>query len=224
MTAAVLAVSGGIRLEAGTQEDAGAARVLAEERAKALPGANAGDADAQFRLGNVESLERSMGLGEGPDAALWYRRAAEQGHMGAQYALGRLYRDGEGVDVDYVLAVEWYGRAADQGSPRAQVSLGDLYKDGRGVSQDYARAAGWYRQAAERGDAVAQFDLADLYLSGNGVPRDYVQAHMWLHLAAVQWPVQENNLVALLREWVAARMTPDELAEAQRLARDWESR
>jgi TPR repeat protein len=67
----------------------------------------------------------------------WFRKAADQGDAGAQYHLGLLYRNGNGVPQDYAAAVSWFRMAADQGDAAAQYSLGSIYFDGRGAPQDY---------------------------------------------------------------------------------------
>ena len=94
--------------------------------------------------------------------AKWYRLAAGQGHVIAQYFLGRLY---ERVK-NYAEAAKWYRYSADKGSVDAQVSLGGMYDFGRGVPQNNAEAAKWYRRAAGQGDALAQFLLGLIYSSG----------------------------------------------------------
>jgi uncharacterized protein len=91
-----------------------------------------------------------------------------------------------------------------------------MYENGRGVPQDYAAAAGWYRKAADQGDAGAQFLLAAMYFTGRGVPQDFVIAHMWSNLAAAS-----GNYNAAYRDFIAAKMTPAQIAEAQKLAREW---
>jgi TPR repeat protein len=105
---------------------------------------------------------------------------------------------------------------AEHGDARAQFSLGGMYYNGQGVQQDYAEAAKWTRKAAEQGYTPAQVVLGVLYWNGQGVQRDVILAYMWLSLAAVNEPdaVWERDLAA-------SQMTPDEIAEAQRLARDW---
>jgi uncharacterized protein len=89
---------------------------------------------------------------------------------------------------------------------------------GRGVPQDYAAAVNWYRKAAAQGFAGAQFNLADMYYSGRGVPQDNILAYMWLDLAAAQG---KENAASNRDIYVAPRMTPAQIAEAQRLAREW---
>ena len=71
--------------------------------------------------------------------------------------------------------------------------------------------------AAEQGDADAQINLGVMYAEGKGVPQDHVLAHMWFNLSAAQG----NEKARKDRDNVAKVMTPDQLAEAQRLAREW---
>ncbi|MSO74665.1 MAG: sel1 repeat family protein, partial [Alphaproteobacteria bacterium] len=70
---------------------------------------------------------------------LW-RPLAEQGDADAQYKLGWMYRDGQGVLQDYAEAARWYRKAADQGDAWAQTNLGWMYNHGQGVAQDHAEA------------------------------------------------------------------------------------
>ena len=117
---------------------------------------------------------------------------------------------------DYAGAVQLCRPLAEKGDARVQLSLGGMYYNGQGVQQDYAEAAKWTRKAAEQGYAPAQADLGVLYWNGQGVPQDVVLAYMWLSLAAAHEPdaVEERDLAA-------SQMNSDEIAEAQRLAREW---
>ena len=155
--------------------------------------------------------------GDYAEAVRIFRPAAEQGNAQAQTILGYMYETGEGVPQDYAEAVRWYRLAAEQGYARAQHNLGVMYENGEGVAQDYAEAVRWYRLAAEQGYANAQINLGGMYYNGEGVPQDYVQAHMWSNLAAAQG---NANAVAN-RDIAASLMTPAQIAEAQRLAREW---
>lgn len=89
------------------------------------------------------------------------RKAAEQGHMMAQYKLGYLYENvHSGCTYGYQMeAVRWYRKAAEQGNSDAQYKLGGCYYNGRGVGKDYAEAVKWYRKAAEQGNSRAQYKL-----------------------------------------------------------------
>ena len=107
-----------------------------------------------------------------------------------------------------------------QGDANAQNNLGIMYINGEGVPQDYAEAAQWYRLAADQGHTNAQFILGVMYQEGEGVPQDLVAAHMWLSLAAEESPAT-NRVTDELRDNVEEDMTSEQIAEAQRLAREW---
>ena len=153
------------------------------------------------------------------------RPLAEQGDARAQYHLGALYDFGQGVPLDYAQAAFWYRMAAEQGDAWAQLNLGVLYDRGHGVPQDYAQAVAWYRKSAEQGDAWAQNNLGVMYENGHGVPQDYVQAHMWINLAASrETDLNRRNTWVKARDTLAAKMTREQIAEAQRRAREWKPR
>src|SRR6266403_2023772 len=118
---------------------------------------------------------------------------------------------------DYAKALRIIRPLANDGDAAAQFNLGVMYLAGHGVQQDYSAAALWFRKAAEQGYALAQTNLGVLYAEGRGVPQDYVRAHMWFSLSRAQG---EQSAVKGL-EMVEQRMTPAQIAEAQKLARDW---
>lgn len=123
---------------------------------------------------------------------------------------------------DYATAVRLWRPLAEQGNPEAQFILGQMYNTGRGVAQDHPEAVKWYRRAAEQGDVLAQAVLGAMYGGEEGVPPDYVQSYMWSNLAASRASTQEDRDMALeMRNLVETKMTPAQLAEAQRLAREW---
>ena len=184
-----------------------------------LPLAEQGNAQAQFNLGFIYATVAPQDYAQ---ATSWFRKAADQGNASAQGGLGLMYSTGLGAPQDYVQAVSWYRKAADQGDARAQSSLGFAYQQGQGVPRDYAQAASWYRKAAEQGDAVAQGGLGLMYDQGLGVLQDYVQAHKWYNLAAARADEgYTRDSFIWGRDLLAAIMTPAQIAEAQRLAREW---
>ncbi len=148
-----------------------------------------------------------------------FRPLAEQGDVRAQFSVGFMYYYGHGVPQDRAEAVKWYRRAAEQGDARAQNNLGIMYDESRGVPQDDAEALKWYRRAAEQGHAVAQSQLGVMYGNGRGVPQDYVQAHLWFNLSAAQG---NDDTARKNRELVAENMTSAQIAEAEKLAREWQ--
>ena len=177
--------------------------------------------------GPFEDATAAYNQGDYTSALRLWRPLADQGYAQAQVNLGLLYSTGRGVPQDYVQAVYWYRKAADQGDAYAQFNLGFMYDTGEGVPQDYAAAMSWYRKAADQGYAPAQSNLGFMYVRGEGVPQDYVQAHMWLNLAASRFAASEKenrDLAIKNRDIVAAKMTPAQIAEAQKLAREWTPR
>ena len=123
---------------------------------------------------------------------------------------------------DYATALREWRPLAEQGDALAQSVLGGMYEKGQGVPQDYAEAVRWYRKAANQGNALGQFNLGVMYGKGQGVPQDYVQAHMWSNLAASRFsPGTDHAKAVKHRDIFAQLMTPAQIAEAQRLAREW---
>ena len=118
---------------------------------------------------------------------------------------------------DYSTAYRLFRPLAEQGYASAQYNLGVMYANGQGVPQDYAAAVSWYRKAAEQGNALGQFMLGMMYDLGQGVPQDNVSAHKWFNLAAASG----NAEAVKNRDIIAAKMTPAQIAEAQRLASAW---
>ncbi len=114
---------------------------------------------------------------------------------------------------------------ADEGNVNAQFNLGYLYDKGQGVRQNFVEAMRWFRKAADQGDAISQFTIGTMYEVGKGVPVDAVQAHMWFSLAAARFqPTEEKasyDRAVAARERVAAGLTPAQVAEAQKRAREW---
>lgn len=144
------------------------------------------------------------------------RKAAEQGLAEAQCVLGVMYDTGNGVPKDSAEAVKWYRKAAEQGFAKAQCTLGVRYANGEGVPKDSAEAVKWYRKAAEQGYAAAQFNFGVIYCTGEGVPKDDVQAYMWYNLAGQTLEDARKN-----RDKLGSSMTSQQIAEAQRLSREW---
>ena len=103
----------------------------------------------------------------------------------------------------------------------AQYNLGIQYRDGAGVPKDFAHAAALFKQAAEQGLGAAQANLGYLYATGNGVLQDFVLAYQWLNIGASRLTGVEQQQAAEMRDQVAARMTPTQIADGQKLAREW---
>ena len=155
--------------------------------------------------------------GDYATALIFLRPLAEQGNPQAQYTLGYIYAEGEGVPKDDGEAAKWYCKAAKQGNADAQNEIGIMYAAGRGVPLALAEAAKWFRKTAEQGHVGAQSNLGLMYYIGEGVPQDLVQAYMWFKIAdALDDESRQKDLDA-----TAGLMTRDQIFEAQRMAREW---
>ena len=167
----------------------------------------------------------AFGRGDYAGALREWRSVAKYGGVEsaeAQILIAGMYFNGRGVPRDYAEAAKWYRKAAEQGAANAQFNLGLMYRIGQGIPQDDAKAVKWYRQAAEQGHPAAQSNLGTMYGYGYGVPQDYVQAHIWINLAVSRLPPGEDRDKAVKnRDHVASKMTPTQIAEAQKLAREW---
>ncbi|WP_371360788.1 tetratricopeptide repeat protein [Afipia sp. GAS231] len=122
---------------------------------------------------------------------------------------------------DFVKAVNALAPLALRGNPKAQAILGFMYENGFGAPQAYDAAAKLYMQAAIRGNPFAQRMLGLMYDKGHGVPQDFVLAYKWLNLAAAHAPKRDRDYSLRLRNAVASKMSPDQIAEGQRLAMLW---
>jgi uncharacterized protein len=117
---------------------------------------------------------------------------------------------------DYATALLLFRPLAEDDSALAEFYLGIMYHDGLGIQKDGTEAAYWMRKSAEHGVNSAQFFLGVMYENVDGVRQDYVLAHMWFNLAAAG-----DDSLKQRRDELAAKMTPEQIAEAQRLAREW---
>ncbi|KAA0874726.1 tetratricopeptide repeat protein [Nitrincola tapanii] len=133
-------------------------KAYAEEFARILPLAEAGNSEAQNRIG--EMLEFGMGVERNGDEAYnWYQRAAEQGDISAWHNLGRSYNFGTGVEQDFATAERWYLQAAERGYTNSLFYLGTLYATDHGTDDSHNPdiiAYAWLQNAAELGDKTAQ--------------------------------------------------------------------
>lgn len=154
---------------------------------------------------------QALKAGETEKGVTSLQYAAEQGHALAQWKLGRMYADGDGVPRSDIRAFEYFSQIANAyaddspDSPRARfvanafVALGHYYRDGipnSSIKPDPERAREMFAYAASYfGDADAQYNLARLYLSGIGAPRDPRRAVRWLSLAAHKGQYQAQALL-----------------------------
>ena len=188
-------------------------KLIEEIKAKA----EKGDAQSQFELGAAFYFGNLGVPKDAAEAVNWFRKAAKKGHVLAQNNLGLSYSNGDGTPTNAVEAVVWFRKAAEQGLAEAQFNLARSYDTGTGVAQDSEESLKLYRGAASQGLDRAQWMLGMRYQSGIGVPQDYVEAHKVYNLASAQG----LQIATTFRKVVEYLMTPEQIAEAQKLARDF---
>lgn len=164
-----------------------------------------------------EAYALALERGDYATAMSELRPLAERGLPAAQFNLGLLYANGQGLAKDDVQARQWWEKAAVQGHADAQANLGVLLVYARGGPQDYKMAVYWLRLSANQGNDLAQRKLGLMYERGDGVQQDYIRAYMWYSLGAAKG----MEAGARLRDAIAKRMDPDQIAEAQQLAKEW---
>ena len=172
----------------------------------------------------LDDAEAAYKRGDYATAYRLFKPLAENGLAEAQNRICHMYTYGKGVSQNYSEAMIWCRRAADQGLSYAQAELGALYLQRRSGQQDFVEAAKWNRRAAEQGDAPAQHALGIAYEFGLGVQKNFVFAHMWYSLSALLASARMGQLrekSEIRRDDVASRMPPAQIAEAQRLEREW---
>jgi TonB family protein len=183
--------------------------------------ASKGNACSQFMLGLMHLRGEGVQRDEA-EALQWFGKAAGQGLATAQLIVGRSYEGNFGVSQNYARAAEWYRKAAEQGLMDAQMALGLLYEKGLGVPQDFTQAVFWFRKGADEGDPYPMSALGRMYLKGSGVPQDSVEAHKWLNVASARATGDYQKELAEARDGpIAKGMTPGQIAEAQKRAREW---
>jgi len=142
---------------------------------------------------------------------------ADAGDADGQFGMGLLYGNGFGVALDDEQALKWYGLAAGQGHAEAQCNLAVMYANGWGVPQSDEEAFKWYTLAAEQGVAAAQINVGRMYAGGFGVAQDKIMGHKWFNIA-----VDLGDKGATFnRDILAATMSAEEIAEADRLTIEW---
>jgi len=152
--------------------------------------------------GDVAAAERKQMAKRQVNAAKLFTQSANQGYALGQYALGKAYLNGEGVEQSTDTAIEWLSKAGAQGLFEAQIDLGEMYHKGIATPADPIMAIDWYTRAAAQGDwyseaikngllvqtdpngagqqisadGRAQADLAFSFYTGSGVEQNLAQA------------------------------------------------
>lgn len=155
-----------------------------KELEEAISKAEAGDAEAQYQLALKYDFGRSNLTVNHQKAAQWYQKAAEQGHVKAQYNLGYLFQEGEGVQKDIHKAMYWFEKAAEQGFVDAYYNLGRFYYfDEFGLSNK-AQAYGLFEKAAKGGYVDANYMAGFMLVRGVGIEKNLEEGLEKLKFAA----------------------------------------
>jgi hypothetical protein len=198
---------------------------IADESPTQLNGEQSDQRDKLLRIAHRDLGDKYDCQSKNPKEAIrWYSIAAKLGDVDAESRLGDFYYRGEGVQQDYNEALKYFkevvGHEDDDRSYfevlNAAFMLGTMYEKGEGVQRDYVNAVNLYKLAARRESGKSQYRLAEMYYKGNGVLQDYVEAYAWANIAASKGGI---NTTAL-RDEIMERMTPEQIAEGQRRARE----
>jgi hypothetical protein len=178
--------------------------------------AEKGDPECQAKLGWFYENGYSGVKEDHEQAVLWYRRAAEQGLVPAQTSLASIYENGYHVPQDYAQAARWYERAAQAGDASAQGKIAGFYWVGKGVLKNLVQAHMWANLAAV-GEQNKYQDRIDAVLAGPGTKEEKEEVIRVFRDSRVE-PIK---LAIRVRELIEGEMTPTQIAEAQKLAREW---
>ena len=143
---------------------------------------------AQGRPAAFEQGMQALQAGNYAEAYCLWRPLADQGYAEAQYHLGWLYANGNGLAVDIGRALAFWGAAAKQGHADAQFAVALAYTTGEGMDKDLTQAVDWYLEAARQGHEDAREIL--LRLNGDGAV-DVLERHPEvMHEDWFGWPAR----------------------------------
>ena len=185
---------------------------VAQDKAEAARWFQMADAERSgFKAYNSSDFATAMRI---------FRPLAEHGQILAEYTIGLMYANGQGVPQDYAEALKWHRKAAEQGEPKAQFSVGVMYFKGLGTAKDPAEAFKWYLRAANQGEPTAQYNVAAMYAKGEVVARDPLTALMFYTLAMVHNVKGAGPAKAQLEK----SMSADQIAEALKRVYAWQAK
>lgn len=178
--------------------------------------AELGDAQAQDVLGDCYAKGKGVSQDE-VEAVKWYRKGAEQGFAPAQRSLGISYERGEGVPINGVEALKWFYLARRLDSVAVLITELEKVLTPEQIAMAQKLWEEWRPKSTQQQYALEQYNLAVRYAEGKGMPKDAVEACKWFHLSSAQG----NEEAAKYRALVEKTMTPEQIAEAQKLAKEW---
>jgi len=146
-----------------------------------------------------------------------FTAAALDGNYFGIMQLGLMHDAAQGSDKDFNESYNLIKNNAIKGSAYAQMLMASMAIDGTLFRKNCSDGVHWYKMSASNGNRVAQNNLGGLYLDGECVPKNYLFAYMWRSLSLAQSDVQLNR--DTLEGYPANKMTKEQVAEAQRMAR-----
>jgi len=168
-----------------------------------------------YNNGDYETAMKLWMKGAKPDPTGFFPK----GNKTDQYLVAILYFEGKGVPQDYETALKWYTISAEQNHPPAMLKLGKIYSYGLGVPVNYAKSITWFRKLLiNMWDPTAKeaaFELGLMNYEGKGYTQDFIRAHMWWNIGSSEGHEQSRKS----RDFVAERMTPNQVEKAQELAK-----
>lgn len=178
---------------------------------------------AQLEYGRALQIGVEDVPADPPRAAKYFKMAADAGNSNAQYLLGDMYLDGDGILKDVELAESLFLQSASRGHERAIFQLGAIYMQGLLDKPDRKKAMSWFLFGASRGSAINQ-TLAASFLSESQKRADLIEAYKWANLGAAN---RSNAQVAAMAEETRDRLdkvlTPSEIQKAQVAAREFKA-
>ncbi|KAF9432146.1 hypothetical protein BGZ76_011203 [Entomortierella beljakovae] len=157
-----------------------------------------GDAESQVDIGVIyASIHKNY-----DKAMKWYLKAAEQGHVVAQYSIGHIYLKGDGFFLqDYKKANEWFVISAEKNNVLAQTAIGYLYHEGKNYPRNPKAAMEWYLKADKQNCLTAAMNIGILYGNGEGVTRDDSKSMEWYTKSAEQGNTSAQAYLGSLYKW-----------------------
>lgn len=170
-----------------------------------------GDGQAMGKLGML--YEIGLGVEQSHEKAVeWYEKGAKIDSRMCINNLAVMHFTGRGVDKDLDRARELFEKAAEMGGLMAMEGLGVLYSDGVPDHEtDHKKSAAWFRRAAEGGHSVSACNYALALENGLGVEEDPVEALKWYNFGVATGVEAKKE-----RDALAARLTPEQVNEAER--------
>lgn len=164
-----------------------AAKPEIDDMAEIRKAAEAGDAEAEYKIGE-DLVFKTMGS-DRTEAFAWLEKAARQGHVLAKARLITVNF------LEYEKRSPWFDEIDDviaklnemaPGNLTAKCSLAEMAENGIGMSKDVNKALALYNEAANAGHAWAQTNLGYIYKDGVNVPVDEAKGVMWIKKASEQ--------------------------------------